>query len=57
MAISKVRKFNGKKFALLTISGTKGKARTASLKKDGYCRIVKAKGGYALYFRSYTATN
>ena len=57
MAISKVRKFNGKKFGLLTISSSKGKARTRSLKEYGYTRIVKVKGGYALYFRSYTATN
>jgi len=57
MAISKVRKFGGKKFALLTVSSSKGKARTSALKKDGYCRIVKVKGGYAFYFRSYTATN
>lgn len=57
MTISKVRKFNGKKFGLLTISPSKGKARTRSLKEYGYTRIVKVKGGYALYFRSYTATN
>lgn len=55
--MSKVRKFNGKWFALLTVSSSKGKARTSALKKDGYCRVVKVKDGYALYFRSYTATN
>ena len=57
MTTGKIRKFNGKKFALLSVSSSKGKARTHSLKEYGYTRVVKVKGGYALYFRSYTATN
>lgn len=57
MAISKVRKFNSKKFGLLCVLPTKGKAGAKAVKKYGYTRIVKVKGGYALYFRSYTATN
>lgn len=57
MAVSKVRKFGGKKFGLLSVFPTKGKATGKAVKKYGYTRIVKVKGGYALYFRSYTATN
>lgn len=51
----KVRIFNGKKFGLLNISPARPKKASLVAKGHGHYRVVKVKGGYALYFRSHHA--
>ena len=50
-----VRKFNGKKFGLLSVRETRTKATKLGLREYGKTRVVKVGEGYATYFRSHYA--